>query len=332
MSYPIPNTFGIDARCSQFVEYSTQEQLKSLLPSLRSTRWFHIGAGSNLLFTADFNGTILHSALRGIEEVRRTQSEVLLRVGAGEVWDEFVEFAVCHGYYGAENLSAIPGEVGASAVQNIGAYGVEVGQLIREVEAVEVATGEVRVFQVEECEYAYRSSVFKHALKGQYIVTHVTYALQLTFSPDLEYGAIRRELEVRGLAPDALTASDLRTLICEVRHAKLPDPAEMGSAGSFFMNPVVSEEMACALLADYPEMPHYQQASGVKVPAGWLIEKCGWKGKSLGRAGVYPKQALVLVNLGGATGSDIVALSDAICKDVKAKFGITIKPEVNFIQ
>ncbi len=331
MSYPIPNTFGIDARCTQYVQYSSIEELQETLPAVRGERWLHIGAGSNLLFTDDFNGTILHSAIRGIEEERRTDSEVLLRVGAGEVWDDFVDYCTTHGYYGAENLSAIPGEVGASAVQNIGAYGVEVCQLIHEVETVEVATGQVRIFRVDECQYAYRSSIFKQELKGQYIVTHVTYALQLAFAPDLEYGAIRRELEARNISPSALTAVQLRRLICEVRHAKLPDPAEIGSAGSFFMNPVVTNEKARSLLADYPNMPHFPLSDGVKVPAGWLIEQCGWKGRSMGRAGVYPKQALVLVNLGGAKGADIVALSQAICKDVKDKFDIEIHPEVNFI-
>ncbi len=331
MSYPIPNTFGIDARCTQYTEYRSIEELQEILPLIRGERWFHVGAGSNLLFTDDFNGTILHSAIRGIEEIRRTESQTLLRVGAGEVWDELVDYCTTHGYYGAENLSAIPGEVGASAVQNIGAYGVEVCQLIHEVETVEVATGKVRTFSAEDCQYAYRSSLFKHELKGQYIVTHVTYAFHRTFAPDLEYGAISRELDSRGIDRASLTAVQLRQLICDIRHAKLPDPAETGSAGSFFMNPIVTDEKAQALLKDYPEMPHYQQPNGVKVPAGWLIEKCGWKGRSMGRAGVYPKQALVLVNLGGAKGKDIVALSNAIQKDVKEKFGIDIHPEVNFI-
>lgn len=331
MSYPIPNTFGIYARCTQYSEYHSIEELQEILPLIRGARWFHVGAGSNLLFTADYDGTILHSAIRGIEQTERTDDEILLRVGAGEVWDDFVDYCTAHGYFGAENLSAIPGEVGASAVQNIGAYGVEVCQLIREVETVEAATGMVRVFRVEDCQYAYRSSVFKHELKGQYIVTHVTYALRLKFSPDLQYGAISRELDARGVSPASLTAAQLRQIICEIRHSKLPDPSEVGSAGSFFMNPVVTEEKAQSLLQAYPDMPHYPLANGVKVPAGWLIEQCGWKGRSMGRAGVYPKQALVLVNLGGAKGSDIVALSNAVRHDVKEKFGIDIHPEVNFI-
>lgn len=325
------NTFGIQAFCREFREYESVEALQELLPGVTSGRWLQIGGGSNLLFTRDFDGVILHSRIRGIFEVRRSDDSVWLRAGAGEVWDDFVAWCVSRHFYGLENLSLIPGEVGASAVQNIGAYGAEAGQFITEVEAVEAATGKLRVFSHEECCYAYRSSVFKHELRGQFIVTHVTYRLPLRFAPDLEYGAIRRELAARSIPPESVTAELLRQLIIEVRRAKLPDPAEVGSAGSFFMNPVVSREKFGELQCRYPDIPHYEVADGVKIPAGWMIEQCGWKGRSLGRAGVYSKQALVLVNLGGATGEDIVRLSEAVRRDVREKFGIDIQPEANFI-
>lgn len=326
------NTFGIDAKCREFIEYNSVDELIAILPRVRGDRWLQIGGGSNLLFVNDFDGVVLHSCIRSCEEVKRTENEVWLRIGAGVVWDDFVAYCVAHGYYGLENLSLIPGEVGASAVQNIGAYGVEAGQRISSVETIEVATGCKRVFCHDECEYAYRSSVFKHALRGQYIVTHVVYRLSLNFNPDLDYGAIRRELDVRGIAVEKVTAENLRQLIVDVRRAKLPDPEEIGSAGSFFMNPVVSQEKFESLLKKYPRMPHYPMVDGVKIPAGWMIEQCGWKGKSLGRAGVYSKQALVLVNLSGATGQDIVRLSDAVRQSVKEKFGIDIHPEANFIE
>ena len=225
----------------------------------------------------------------------------------------------------------IPGEVGASAVQNIGAYGTEAEQYIEKVATVCIATGELRVFQKEECEYAYRSSIFKNALRGQYIVTHVYYRLQKTFHLNLTYAALRREVESRGLTEADVTAHQVRDIVVEVRRSKLPDPKEIGSAGSFFMNPIVSEVKFYELLNIYPEMPHYKMPAGVKVPAGWLIQQVGWKGKTLGRAGVYPKQALVLINLGGANGQDIVNLSDAIIHDVQQHFQIELKPEVNFI-
>ncbi len=325
------NTFGIDAKCENFIEYATVEELQELLPSLRGKRWLQIGGGSNLLFVNDFQGTVLHSLIKGDSEVKRTDRKVWLRVGAGENWDEWVDRCVSLGYYGLENLSYIPGEVGASAVQNIGAYGKEVGSYIEQVEAIDVATGNPRVFQREECNYGYRSSSFKHELRGQFIVTYVTYCLDLQFQPNLDYGVIRSELQQRSMQTDTLTAQALRNLIIDVRRSKLPEPSELGSAGSFFMNPIVSEEIFQSLLKEYPDIPHYKVGNGVKIPAGWLIERCGWKGKSKGPVGVYSKQALVLVNLGGAKGTDVVELSEAICKDVQNRFGITIQPEANFI-
>lgn len=326
------NTFGIDVRCDDFREYQRTEQLQALLAELRGRKWLHIGKGSNLLFIHDFKGIILHSAIKGHQVVEDHADSVKVRVGAGMVWDDFVAWCVEEGFYGLENLSGIPGEVGASAVQNIGAYGVEVGQFIDSVETICVDTSETRTYKQEDCNYAYRSSIFKHALHGKCVVTYVTYRLSKQFTPDLEYAAIRRELENRHMKPQDVTASQLRTLVIGIRDKKLPNPQVTGSAGSFFMNPIISKQAFCTLQQSFPEIPHYVMSDGrIKVPAGWLIEQCGWKGKNLGRAGVYSKQALVLVNLGQATGEDIKRLSEAICSDVKEKFGIEIKPEVNFI-
>ena len=326
------NTFGIDAKCRDFREYTSEDELRNLLSELKGERILHIGGGSNLLFVNDyFDGCVLHSRIDGLTVARNDENGIFLRVGAGCCWDDFVDYCVRSGYYGLENLSLIPGEVGASAVQNIGAYGAEACQRIETVEAIEVATGEKRVFRNDECDYSYRNSVFKNELRGRYIVTYVTYRLSLTFKPDLEYGAIKRMIADEGVRPEDVTAQLLRDTIIKIRREKLPDPHDTGSAGSFFMNPVVDTAVYESLFKQYPEMPHYDVEGGVKIPAGWMIERCGWKGKSLGRAGVYPKQALVLVNNGGATGQDIVRLCNAIIDDVRGKFGITLHPEANFI-
>lgn len=328
------NTFGLDVRCNRFIEYADVDELRQVLSGLRaqpSVRYLHIGAGSNLLFTHDFDGTVLHSAVLGHEVVASDADAVLVKAGAGEVWDDFVAWCVTSGFYGAENLSLIPGEVGASAVQNIGAYGVEAKDLIERVDAVDIETGEAVNFAEADCHYGYRMSRFKREDAGRYVITHVTYRLSRRFEPRLAYGALRRELDARDIAVSGLTASQLRDLIIDIRRHKLPDPAQVGSAGSFFMNPVVSRDCFERLQAIYPDMPHYDMEDGVKIPAGWMIEHCGWKGRALGPAAVYEKQALVLVNRGGATGADVVRLSEAVCADVKARFGITLHPEVIFV-
>lgn len=324
------NTFGMDVKASVFIEYASVEELKEVLSLyVKDNQWLHIGKGSNLLFTGDFSGIILHSAIKGYEVIHEDTNEVVVRVGAGEVWDDFVAMTVENEWYGAENLSLIPGEVGASAVQNIGAYGVEAKDLIVGVEAIEVSTGKESIFKNEECGYAYRESVFKSSLKYQYLVTHVSYRLKKTPCYHLDYGNIRLELEKQKVR---LTLANVRQAIISIREAKLPDPKLQGNAGSFFMNPVISREHFEALLVDYPLMPHYEvDAESIKIPAAWMIDQCGWKGKRLGRAGVHDKQALVLVNLGGAVGTEVIALSEAIQKSVYEKFGINILPEVNFI-
>ena len=320
------NTFGIDAKCCRFVEYSSVEEAQQIARELQES-YLLIGAGSNLLLTQDFEGTVVHSALKGIE----AQPNSHVRCGSGETWDEVVAWCVGHGLYGAENLSLIPGEVGASAVQNIGAYGAEVKDLIESVEAVEIGTGRLCVFTREECQYGYRDSRFKHEWKNKYLITHVVYRLSSDESrQSTEYGNIRSELNRRGIQTP--TAAQLRQVVIDIRNAKLPDPKVTGNAGSFFMNPVVERQKFEQLLAAHPNMPHYYiDADHEKIPAGWMIDQCGWKGRSLGRAGVHDKQALVLVNRGGATGQEIVDLCNTIRADVKAKFGIDIHPEVNII-
>ena len=324
------NTFGIDACCRRFVEYASVEEAQQIVASLGETDepLLLLGGGSNLLLTQDYPGTVLHSAILGVRVVAEEGDKVFLECGSGEVFDDVVAYAVKHGYHGAENLSLIPGEVGASAVQNIGAYGAEAKDIIYKVEAVEIATGRVVVFDNADCEYSYRQSKFKHEWKDKYLVTHVIYRLQKTFRPDLDYGNIRSALEAKRIAEP--TAQQLRDVIIEIREAKLPDPKVLGNAGSFFMNPIVEKAKYEELAALYPGMPHYTiDDSHEKIPAGWMIDQCGWKGKSLGRAGVHDKQALVLVNRGGATGEEIVKLCETIQKDVKQKFGIEIHPEVN---
>lgn len=325
------NTFGMNVKAKSFIEYTSVDDLKELLAEMARTdenqKMLSIGGGSNLLFAGDFQGTVLHSLIKGMEVCRETDETVWVRVGAGEVWDDFVAYSVSHQWYGAENLSAIPGEVGASAIQNIGAYGAEVKDIISQVEAVEVETAQIRSFNVGECKYAYRQSIFKKELKGKYIVTHVIYKLSKNPVFHIDYGNLKAVLEGK-----PLTLENVRNAVCAVRSSKLPDPKVMGNAGSFFMNPVVPREQFLKLQAEYPSMPHYEvDENSVKIPAGWMIDQCGWKGRALGKAGVHDKQALVLVNLGGATGQEVMQLAYTVQQDVKQKFGIDIFPEVNYI-
>ena len=315
------NTFGMDVKAATFMEYTQEEDLMACLPVEGAC--LHIGRGSNLLFTRDYAGTILHSAILGKEIVEEDAESVLVRVGSGEVWDDFVAWAVSEGLSGVENLSLIPGETGAAAVQNIGAYGAEVAEAIERIETVRLCNGEQQLFTRPDCRYAYRQSIFKNEHKGQFAITRVLLRLSKVFAPRLSYGGLASAV---GPHP---TLAGVRQAVIDIRRSKLPDPSVAGNAGSFFMNPVIGREAFERLQADYPQVPHYEQADGVKVPAGWLIEQCGWKGKALGRAAVHDKQALVLVNLGGATGEEIVRLAEAVAADVQAKFGIAIHPEVN---
>lgn len=323
------NTFGIDVSCRRFIEFDSVSELCKIVNKLSNEDLplLLIGEGSNLLFTRNFNGTVLHSAIKG-HSVCKTKDGVLLRCGSGEIWDDVVNICVENGWYGTENLSLIPGEVGASAVQNIGAYGAEVKDIIYKVEAVEIATGRIVEFNNSDCMYSYRQSRFKHEWKNKYVITYVTYNLSDNFEPHIDYGNVKSELEKEGvLSPTAL---QLRNIIIKIRRAKLPDPKVEGNAGSFFMNPIISRQKFEELYKLYPNMPHYEvDAQRVKIPAGWMIDQCGWKGRTLGPAGVHSQQALVLVNKGGAKGQDIVNLCNAIRHDVKLRFGIEINPEVN---
>lgn len=321
------NTFGISEQCSHFVQFDTQDEVAAFVVSLTDVArpLLIIGGGSNLLLTRKFEGTVLRSNIQGIE-----QNGTMVRCGSGVVFDDFVAYCVEHNLYGAENLSIIPGDVGASAVQNIGAYGREAKDIIHSIEAIEIATGNHVVIYNKDCDYGYRQSRFKGEWKDKFIITYVTYQLSDEFIPYTSYGNINTELSARGITNP--TAKDIRDVIIDIRNAKLPDPKVEGNAGSFFMNPVVPRQVFERLLADYPQMPHYYvDDENEKIPAGWLIDQCGWKGKTLGKAGVHRNQALVLVNRGGAKGSDIVDLCHAIQKDVKEKFGIEIRPEVNFV-
>jgi UDP-N-acetylmuramate dehydrogenase len=321
------NTFGIDARCSRFLEYETAVEAQQVANILRETSipYIIIGGGSNLLLTRDFPGIVVHSAIKGWDI-----AGCRMACGSGETWDDIVAISLQNGLYGAENLSLIPGDVGASAVQNIGAYGAEAKDFIREVHAIEIATGRLCVIDREDCQYGYRQSRFKQEWKNRFLITMVVYEFSDSFQPRLDYGNIRSELERRGIVEP--TPQQLRQVIIDIRNAKLPDPKLQGNAGSFFMNPVVGRQKYEELAAQYPQMPHYTvDAQHEKIPAGWMIEQCGWKGKSLGRAGVHDKQALVLVNLGGATGQEVVGLCETIRHDVYEKFGIGILPEVNIV-
>ncbi len=326
MATAIHNTFHIPATADRYVEYASVEELQDILPTLQGKPFMHIGGGSNLLFTRHYEGTIIHSRILGVETVEEDADTIQLRVGSGEVWDDFVAHCVANGWHGAENLSLIPGEVGASAVQNIGAYGVEVKDLIYEVECIDLVNGEWRVFNNSQCNYGYRSSIFKHELKGRYAVVYVDYRLSKHFQPKLEYGNLAAHLADKDVTPEAV-----RQAIIDIRRSKLPDPEQQGNAGSFFMNPVVSQEKYEEIRREYPDVPHYDTPGGVKIPAGWLIEQCGWKGKALGRAAVHDRQALVLVNLGGASGAEILHLCHTIQSEVSRQFGIDINPEVNVI-
>lgn len=334
--YPLKqlNSFSIDARAAYYAEYETVQQLAEIVEHLNSdlkgVPVFHIGRGCNVLFTNErFDGVVLKSRIAGIQVVEETETDVLLKVGASVVWDDFVAYCVEHGYYGAENLSLIPSEVGASAVQNIGAYGSEAKDVIESVEFMELASGSVRTLRNDECHFAYRHSIFKEELRDKCAILYVNYRLKKQFVANIAYAGLRNEFERRGLD---VTAENVRRIVIDVRSAKLPDVSVEPNAGSFFMNPVIEEQEYKLLLEQYPEMPSYALPDGkVKVPAAWLIDRAGWKGRQLGRAAVCRTQALVLVNAGGATGEDIVNLCNAVRSDVKQMYGIDIRPEVIFL-
>ncbi len=326
------NTFGIDQKCDRLMVYDNTDDAVAIARKGIAYPLLILGGGSNLLLTHDFHGTVVTPARRFEAEVL-THGEgddtTLLRCWAGTTFDEVVDYAVGHGWHGLENLSLIPGQCGAAAVQNIGAYGAEIKDVLVDIEAVELATGKVVAIAAADCDYSYRHSRFKAEWKERYLITYVTFRLSATFRPRLDYGNIRQVLAERHIAEDELTARQLRDAVIDIRRAKLPDPAEMGNAGSFFMNPVVDKGTFEALRSRFPDLRFFEHGDQYKIPAGWMIEQCGWKGRSLGRAGVHDKQALVLVNRGGATGAEVVALMQAIQRDVLARYGLHIQPEVN---
>ena len=319
------NTFGMEARCSRFLQYESVEEACQVAAILRTAGlpFVIIGAGSNLLLTRDYEGIVVRSGMKGIANDNGS-----VTVASGECFDDFVAWSLSHGLYGLENLSLIPGDVGASAVQNIGAYGVEVASIIHEVETIEVATGQPRVFQVQECEYGYRDSIFKNRLKGEYIVTAVVFRLSLIPKVNLDYGPLQAFKSQEGVP----TAKAIRDAVIDIRRSKLPEPSVLGSAGSFFKNPVIPVEAYQEIAATYADVPHYVvDDRHIKIPAAWLIEQCGWKGKQHGEAAVYEKQPLILVNMGNATPDDIIELAALIEQSVKEKFKIQLHPEVNYI-
>ncbi len=339
-NYPIEkyNTFGIAVTSELFVHYDSESELRSFVEIYHKEydhlRLLHVGEGSNLLFIGDYSGVILHSGISDITILEEQDDDVLVRVGAGVKHDDFVRYAIEHGWYGMENLSNIPGQVGAAAVQNIGAYGVELSDVVETVQGVSLKNGEERIWTAKQCEYSYRWSVFKSdALRGKYAITHVTFRLHRTFRPRLGYVGLQNVLSQKGFIDGGgLTAEELRRIIIDIRSQKLPDPAIQGNAGSFFMNPIIERRVYEHLQQEYPFMPFYTvDEDHVKVPAAWLIDQCGWKGRILGKVAVHDRQALVLVNLGGATGNDVVLLSDTIRRDVWERFRIELHPEVNFI-
>ncbi len=328
------NTFGIACKADAYGEYESLDDLRLLIAQQQGGRILHIGRGSNLLFLGRrFHGLVLHNRMHNVELISQRANTVLVRVGGGMVWDEFVQCAIAEGWHGLENLSFIPGEVGAAAVQNIGAYGAEVCQFIESVECVHLPTGDRRAFACRECNYAYRSSMFKASpQQGQWAVVSVIFKLERHFRPILNYQGLRSHLAAQSLLEKELTAEQVRAAIGELRSSKLPDPAVLGNAGSFFKNPIVNNVTKQQLLSLYPDMPFIDLPDdSAKVPAAWLIEKCGWKGRQMGRAAVYDRQPLVLVNCGGACGADIRALSDAICADVRERFSVRLEPEVQFV-
>ena len=330
------NTFGIEAKCRRFLEYATTDEALEVARLLDGDRspLLIIGGGSNLLLSSDFDGTVVTPAAKACSADTVEINGCCMRRWAGLTFDDVVEHAIDNDLYGLENLSLIPGEVGASAVPNIGAYGCEIADMIESIEAVEISTGNILTIAGKECHYSYRYSRFKDEWKNRYLITHVTYRLSDVFTANDGYGNVRAELESRNISEP--TPRQLRNVIMDIRRKKLPDPKTEGNAGSFFMNPIVDKGKFDELAATYELMPHYKVmaedgSTAYKIPAGWMIDRCGWKGKSLGRAGVHDKQALVLVNRGGATGNDIVRLMKAIQHDVKERFGIELKPEVNVV-
>lgn len=321
------HTFATEECCDIHIKCNNVEDIQKVISEHlnNDTKYLVIGGGSDIVFTERFKGVVVSPLIMGIELLPNSNAETaLVRVGAGVVWDDFVKWCVEQQLWGAENMSGIPGHVGASPVQNVGAYGAEAGDIIVQVEAFDIATGNQVTIPAAECNFAYRNSRFKEEWKDKYIITHVIFELKREASPNLTYCALQQAITT----PNP-TLNEIRNAVISIRDSKLPDPAVIPNAGSFFKNPIVPKAQVDALKEQYATMPVYNvDEQNSKIAAGWLIEQCGWKGKNLGPAGVYEKQALVLVNRGGAKGSDIENLSNAIIKSVQERFNITLEPEV----
>lgn len=328
------NTFGIDAQARYLVDITHEDDLTTLLQlaDFIDTPKLILGGGSNVLLCHNFDGLVVRMAIQGIDVVREDDDHVYVRAGAGVNWHELVLFCVEAGYAGMENLSLIPGTAGAAPMQNIGAYGVELEQIFDSLTAVHIESGARHTFTHADCAFGYRESVFKHALKGQYIITSVVFRLDKTPTFHTRYGAIQETLDAMGITDETLSIRAISDAIIQIRRSKLPDPAEIGNAGSFFKNPEISRDQFDALKERFPDMPGYPVGSDtVKVPAGWLIERAGWKGHRAGDTGVHARQALVLVNYGQASGNEVLALARQVQASVQETYGITINPEVNIV-
>lgn len=324
------NTFGISVLAKNYATFSSVEDLEKILAVHPSENPLIIGGGSNIILTQDIDRLVLKNEIKGITVNEEDNEFYYIKVGAGENWHKFVCYAIENNWGGVENLSLIPGNVGASPMQNIGAYGVEIKDVFYSLEAYELKTGAVKTFDHSACKFGYRESVFKNEFKNQYIILNVTFRLTKKHTLNTSYGAIDLELEKMGVSTP--TIKEVSQAVIAIRQSKLPDPAKIGNAGSFFKNPVVAKDIYTKILENFPDAPSYSiDDNFVKIPAGWLIEKAGWKGKDLGGYGVHTKQALVLVNYGDTPGQKIVDLSATIINDIATKFGITLEREVNII-
>lgn len=325
------NTFGIAGKARFFIVVESVNTLKEALiwAKDRDQKVLILGGGSNILLIADFDGLVIKMEITGKKLIREDQDYIYVEVGAGEIWHDLVTYAIDQNWAGLENLSLIPGTVGASPMQNIGAYGVEIQEVFESLEALNRSTLEIKVFSKQECNFGYRESVFKHELKDQFVICFVLFKLRKKPELRVDYGAIRDVLKENGILQPSIRA--ISEAVIAIRSSKLPDPKEIGNAGSFFKNPTIEIHQFQELKSIFPKIPGYPVENGVKVPAGWLIEQAGWKGKRIGEVGVHAKQALVLVNYGNGKGIDIIALSNQVRSAVREKFGIELQPEVNFI-
>lgn len=325
------NTFGIDVNANRFSTFSSIDELKSVLTERKENEPLLIlGGGSNVLLTKPFEGLVLKNEIQGFKIIEENEKEVVVEAGAGEVWHQFVLKCIEHQFAGLENMSLIPGSVGASPMQNIGAYGVEIKDVFDHLHAFEISTGEMKRFNKSDCAFGYRESVFKNIFKNQFVICHVAFRLKKNAEINTSYGAIESELQKMGITSP--TIRDVSNAVIAIRQSKLPDPAVLGNAGSFFKNPVVDEILVEKIKATYPEIPNYPAENGKrKLAAGWLIETAGWKGKIVETCGVHKLQALVLVNYGGSTGKQVYDLSSEIIIDIATKFGVTLEREVNIL-